>query len=640
VAHKQNSPTNHAGLLILVSLALVVAALYFAKEILLPIALAVLLSFVLTPLVAQLERWRLGRVPSVLIVTLLFASGIGGIAWLATSQVVELSTQLPQYKDNLISKIRSVRSQSSGKLSQAKKAIEEIGEELTEGDAAGDDDLANTNVLGATWMRWLNSDPSKQSSKSADAVEVKVIELPPSPLSQVKSWLGPFVAPLSTAGIVIVLVVFMLVKREDLRNRFIQLFGTSKLYAVTEAIDDATKRLSRFLRMQFLINSVYGLSVAIGLSMIGVPNAILWGVFGMLLRFLPYVGPWIAASVPIALSLAVFDDWAPPLMTIGLFVAMEIVVNNILEPWLYGSNTGVSSFGVILAAVFWAWLWGPVGLVLAMPLTVCLVVVGKYVPQLGFLSVLFGDQSTLEPHEQLYQRMLTAGDQEATTLVEEYLEGASLIDMYDHVLIPALRLAEQDRHAERLSETQEAEVIESARELVEELDDHPQLVSARLENTAKDRGKILCVPVRDQADETAAIMLGQLLSAKGYSVEPGSLHQLAGETVDRLNDGTFNAVVLSVLPPLGARNGRYLCKRLRQHDPNLRIIVSLFGGEKLQKTQQRLRDSGANVVTTNLPDTMAEIRRIVAPSVPSVTAEVPEPHWDAPTAKALPVIEG
>jgi len=629
VAAKKEASASMTGLFTLVTLALVLAAFYFAKEILLPLSLAVLLSFVLTPLVRQLERLRIGRVASVLIVTVLTFSMIGGVALMATNQVVELSTELPKYKDNLITKIRSVRGRTSQKLEKAKEALEDIGEELAEGGNEEQTKTANANALATNWLPWLNTEPAKKRNDKASAVEVKVVALPPSPLNQIQGWLGPLVAPLSTTGIVVVLVIFMLVKREDLRNRFIQLFGTSQLYATTEAIDDATCRLSRYLRMQFLINTIYGFTVAGGLMAIGVPNAVLWGVFGMLLRFLPYIGPWIAASMPIALSLAVSDGWQSPLMTIGLFITLELLVNNVLEPWLYGSSTGVSSFGVILAAIFWTWLWGPVGLVLAMPLTVCLVVMGKYVPQLSFLPVLLGDRSTLAPHEQLYQRMLTSGDLEATTLVEEYLESSTLINLFDEVLIPALHLAEHDRHAGLLSDDQEAEVIDSARELVEELGIHAPVPSDQIEQATEERnlasGRILCVPVRDQADETAGIMLGQMLSNEGFTVELGALGQLAGETVDRLKEGAFNAVVLSVLPPLGSRNGRYLCKRIRRQYGNLPIIVALYGGKKLKKTQMRLIDSGATTVTTNLADTISVLRR------GNVSHSLPAPHWDADT---------
>ena len=624
-----DSPT---GLLTLLTLATVIGALHVGKEILLPVFLAALLSFVLAPLVVALERIRVRRVAAVLIITSVAFSLITGIAWLATNQVVNLSTQLPNYKDNLIAKIRSVRSQTTVKLDKAKEAIEDIGEELTEG---GDADVEDndTSPIVARWMPWLNTAPPKDVNDKDRALAVKVVELPPSPLNQVQSWLGPFVAPLTTSGIVVVLVMFMLVKREDLRNRLIQLFGTSRLYATTEAIDDATSRLSRYLRMQFLINTMYGVVIAIGLSLIGIPNAVLWGVFGMLLRFLPYVGPWIAAAMPITLALAVSNGWTSPLLTIALFIVIELLVNNVVEPWLYGASTGVSSFGVIVSALFWTWLWGPIGLVLAMPMTVCLVVVGKYVSQLHFLAVLLGDRETLAPHEQLYQRMLTSNDFEANLLMEECLESRSLMDVYDEIMIPALRLAERDRHAGLLSEQQEAEVIESSHELVDELASCAMSGSSDSEDsrTELSNRRILCIPVRDHADETAALIVEQLTTQRGASAERLTIDRLAGEAITWLEEHPVDAVVLVALPPLGSRKSRYLCKRLRRHDPDLRIIVALFGGQQLRKTQQRLLDSGADVVTTTLPETIKAIRQSHASAIAA------QPHWKASVAASTTV---
>ncbi|QDU46174.1 AI-2 transport protein TqsA [Symmachiella dynata] len=646
----KNAATHGSGRsYTLLILAFVIAALYLAKEILLPLSLAILLSFVLTPLVSRLERLRLGRIPSVIIVCAIAFSAIGGAGWLATNQLIELSTRLPDYKDNLIDKIHNLQNGTGEKLEKAKQALEDIGTELSEGGDVADkeQDSAETSdqpALQKNILGWLN--PQKQADGSKDnPVEVKVVSLPPSPLNQIQTWLGPLVAPLSTAGIVVVLVVFILVKREDLRNRVIQLVGTSKLYATTEAIEDATDRLSRYLRMQLLINIIYGVVVAVTLMFLDVPNAILWGVMGTMLRFLPYIGPWISAAMPIALTMAISDGWSLPLMTIGLFVSLELVVNNVLEPWLYGSSIGVSSLGVILAAIFWTWLWGPVGLVLAMPLTVCLVVLGKYVPQLGFLPLLLGDRSALEPYEQMYQRLLTAEDYEANELAEEYLKNASVTEFYDDVLMPALQLAEQDRHAALLSEQQETVVNDSARELVEELGERlPQ--EPLPENGAcgpEAQEHVLCIPVRDQADETVALMTGQLLRSEGCHVEVGSIDMLASEAINRIETQQCQIAILILLPPLGARKGRYLCKRLSQQYPDLQIVVALMHGEKYGKSKQRLLNAGANVVATSLPDLITSVRQArfnvqqASHSHSSTEESVPVEQNAVPVAAAQPV---
>ncbi len=630
MAAKRRTGDDQGGLTILVTIALVIAALYFAKEILLPLALAILLSFILTPLVARLEHWSLGRVLSVVVAVALAFSAIGAVGWLTAYQMIELGNRLPQYKYNLISKIHTVQSGTDGKLGQAKKAIEDIGKELTKGDKNEDqpDDaqLAKLHPDRTPWPPWVSpqaslhnqrtTNPGGDASEKDDAVAVKVVELPPSPLSQIKTWLGPLVAPLSTAGIVIVLVVFILFKREDLRNRVIQLIGTSTLYATTEAIEDATNRLSRYLRMQLLINTIYGVVVATGLTLIGVPNAILWGVLGTLLRFLPYLGPWAAATMPIVLSLAALEGWVQPLCTIGLFLSLEFVVNNILEPWLYGSSIGVSSLGVILAAIFWTWLWGPIGLVLAMPVTVCSVVLGNYIPQLRFLPILLGDGMPLAPHEQMYQRLLAADDFEAGKLADEYVRSGDGLGLYDQLLIPALQLAERDRHAGALSARREKLVLETAQELMEDLEVNLRQPGQNAADTPHDSAsstfspRILCVPAHDDVDGVATAMLDQWLRHAGFPVESGSLNLLASEMIARVQTEQIDIAVVVIVPPLGSRNGRYLCRRLRQSHPDLAIVAALFQGAPLQKTQQRLQEAGADIVANSLSDAVDAIRRI------------------------------
>jgi len=641
VVDNVESSGGSSRLFALLTFATVVAALYFAKEILLPLGLAILLSFVLMPLVARLERFGLGRIPAVVVVVLISFSAIGGFAWLTTNQVVQLSARLPEYKDNLISRIRSVRSGAGNKFEEATDAIKDIGDELTAGEDTADNNApaavnppsaeeTDGSLPARRWIPWWNleSQPPPNQDPEDNAVAVKVVQMPPSPLSQITGWLGPLVAPLSTAGIVSVLVIFILVVREDLRNRIVRLCGTSNMHVTTEAIDDAASRLSRYLRMQLLINTIYGVVVAAGLMAIGVPSAVLWGILGLMLRFLPYVGPWIAAVMPISLALAISDDWTQPVLTLGLFIVLELVVNNVLEPWLYGSSVGVSSFGVILAAIFWTWLWGPVGLVLAMPLTVCLVVLGNNVPQLSFFPILLGDRSALDPPELMYQLLLTAKDTEAYELAEESIESASLIDFYGEVLIPALRLAEEDRHAGALSDHQESLIVESARELIEDLRHrHPAAQWSDVVGDLSEREllqmSVLCIPVEDRGDETVAFVLQQLLTAEGYATDVGSSKLLASETVASIGVEAYPVVVLTALPPLGSRRARYLCRRLRQHYADLYIVAAVFAPVGGDTSRKKLLDSGANVVVQSIPDTIAAVRR-----ARSLTSQ-PPPKIDA-----------
>ena len=600
---------------------IVIVALYFAKEILLPFALAVLLSFLLTPLVRRLERLGAPRVPAVLVVACLAFSVIGLTAWVVTDQVVELSAKLPEYKGNLISKVRAVSGATRGKIDEATDTIKEISEELTVDDES--EEQANTTKSRETLTgdepknRVLgffvdNSTEAGEQKEKDEAVEVKVVALPPSPLEQVQTWLGPLVAPLTTGGVVVVLTLFMSLKREDMRNRIIQLVGTAHLRATTEALDEATRRVSDFLRMQLVINAIYGVCVGTGLYLIGVPNAFLWGVLGLLLRFLPYIGPWLVFAMPLTLSLAVFDDWGHLLMTIGLFVTLELIVNNVLEPWLYGASMGISSVGIICAAIFWTWLWGPIGLVIAMPLTVCLVVAGNYIPRLRFLTVLLGDRATLTIEERFYQRLLALDDEEADRLIADYLQQESREQLYDDVLIPALCLAERDRHDGVLTEQQEAIVLETTRELVEQLED------SRLADTehtgdndtsvSDSSVRVLCVPGRDQADEVTATMLCQLLAAVGIQAETQSNDALAAELVEYAKTEHADIVVISAVPPGATRHARYLCKRLRAQLPKLPIMVGLWSGSQMTRTHKRLNEVGATLVATSLTEAVKQVQ--------------------------------
>ncbi|HEY1064815.1 MAG TPA: AI-2E family transporter, partial [Pirellulales bacterium] len=375
------------------SVVVAIAALHLAKEILVPLALAIFLSFLLTPLADRLEGWGLGRIPSVISVVAVTFVILGFLGWIVTSQLVDLSVQLPDWKDEIIVKIQELKPDSAV-LDKVSETIDEVSKKVSEdslGDGKGTDEAAATASTPSADSESSESKPpglgdwlSRQlkSPANAEPMEVRVVGLPPSPLEQIQNWLGPIVAPLSAAGIAVVLVIFILLKREDQRNRLLQLFGSSNLHASTEALTDVTDRVSKYLRMQFLINAGYGIAVGVGLAAIGVPSAITWGVLSFSLRFLPYIGPWLSAIMPLTVSLATSTGWTQPMFVAGLFVVLELLVNNVAEPMLYGRSTGVSGVGVIIAAIFWTWIWGPIGLVLAMPLTVCVVVMAKYIPGL------------------------------------------------------------------------------------------------------------------------------------------------------------------------------------------------------------------------------------------------------------------
>lgn len=620
----------------------VIAALYFAKQVLLPFALAILLSFLLTPVVRRLERWGLGRIPAVLIVVVICFGAIGAASYVMVQQLYDLAYQLPEYKDNIVNKAQAFRSED-GVLDKVSETMKEVREQITpkrkerespsaEGPAAAAPPAGLPSVLQMPHEPNATVEVpfSPSEEKVVEPVPVEVIdELSAPEIAQ--SILEPLLAPVGTAALVVVFVIFMLLSHEDLRDRLIQLIGSRQVNVTTQALDDAAYRVSRYLLMQLIINSLYGLVIALGLFLIGLPNAFLWGALATIFRFVPYVGPWIAAVIPIAVSLAVFDGWSRPLMVVGLFVLNELVSNNLLEPWLYGSSTGISTIGIITSAVFWTWLWGPVGLVLATPLTVCLTVLGDYVPQLRFFNTLFSDQEVLAPQTRFYQRLLAGDPEEAIELAEEHLEEHSLDSLYETILLPALGLAEQDRHHGELDEMKQSFIAQTTRELVEDLGAKEKQASATAaaadaeeSDTEEDETQhaaaeakreltILCLPARDEADEIAGMMLAQMLERRGVRVIVGSAQRLASERISDVEKYDVDALCISALPPFAAMHARYLCKRLRPKYPKLRIVVGLWQGSvKTKKAQQRLMETGIDRCVTTLSEAVEQLIQLTS----------------------------
>jgi len=618
-------------LLTLASIVVAIAALHLAKEILVPLALAIFLSFLLSPLADRLEGWGLGRIPSVISVVAVTFVILGLLGWIVTSQIVDLSSNLDSWKGEIVQKIKEIKPDSSV-LDEVNKTIDEVSKKISEETPANTPDVVQNDVAanetptsepapeandGAKFFDFWNQ--KLGASDRQQPVDVRVVGLPPSPLEQIKNWLGPLVAPLSAAGIAIVLVIFILLRREDQRNRLLQLFGASNLHASTEALTDVTERVSKYLRMQFLINAGYGICVGVGLAVIGVPSAITWGVLSFSLRFLPYIGPWLSAIMPLTVSLATSTGWTEPMFVAGLFVVLELLVNNVAEPMLYGRSTGVSGVGVIIAAIFWTWIWGPIGLVLAMPLTVCVVVMAKYIPGIQFLSVLLGDQSALSAPERIYQRLLAGDCDEAAEHAGAAVNGGTLAETFDEGVIPALIMAENDRHGGRLHDEQAALVHETARDLVDELGDlaaeREAAVTAKAvgEQPLSDRPplRVLCIPLRDQADDIGSEMLARLLADEGVVVEQAAVSALTSELVDSVESLHVDLVVLSIVPPLPPRSSRLLCRRLHDRYPQLPVVIGYWGGGKADEIRRRLADDQSEVVTT-LADAVERVRAIAA----------------------------
>jgi predicted PurR-regulated permease PerM len=595
-----------SGILTLASIAVVTGALYLAKGVLVPLTLAVLLSFLLSPVCDRLERWRFGRIPAVVVTALLAFTMLGVVAWMAVVQMTNLAPKLPEYQENIQAKLHSTNEFVGNLLSKITRTAENQDRKLSP----------------------LEQTEGPQSREERP-YSVRVISTPPSPLQVITGMFGTLLEVMGSTGIVIVLVVFFLVRREDLRDRFIRLVGKGDVTVTTQAIEDAATRVSRYLSMQLVLNVSFGVAVALGLYLIGVPSAILWGILGATLRFIPYIGAWIAAAVPIGLSLAISTGWVAPMLTVGLFAALELFIGNVMEPWLYGKNTGVSPVAVLVAAVFWTWLWGAVGLLLATPLTVCLMVIGKYVPQLSFLDILLGNEEVFEPKKRVYQRLLAGDQEEANELIDGYLEHMPLGELYDTVLIPALALAETHWTRGEINEDRHKLIFQSLKETVEELGERQQDIRTKesAKATKEPEGNsdsvvstnasslcVLCLPARDEADEIAGRMLAQLLAAQGCVVEAVSVTALASEMVDLVEQRKADVVCISAMPPAAAAHARYLCKRLQGRFPDAHLIVGLWNATgDLNKAKERVGCGPTTALVGTLAAAQEKVHGLLQP---------------------------
>jgi predicted PurR-regulated permease PerM len=601
---RSTNSTTSSKSSIFIALALGIGALYFGRQIFIPLALALVLSFLLTPLVTLLERGHMRRLPAVLVVLIFCFALTAGAGWEVAGQLLDITGHIRDYKENVEETIRSLRPPASGAFGQATATVQELNKEL----AAAPGQAAAAH------------EPNQPNgSRPNRPIQVQVTTAPTNLLQDLHAFLGPLAAPAETATIVVIFVAFMLIKREDLRNRLIRLGGQGQLTVMTQALDEASQRLGRYLLLQFLVNAGYGLVFGVGLYFIGVPHARLWGILSALMRLVPYVGTLIATAFPMAMALAVFPGWQHAALIFGLFVVLELIVANMIEPWLYGAHTGISSLAILVAAVFWSMLWGPVGLILSTPLTVCLMLVGRYVPHLSFLEVLLGDEPVLSPHELFYQRLLAMDQDEARNVADVQLRDKSLESLYENVLIPALRLAEEDRHTDILGERASEFIYQTTRELIEDVGDRVLRHNAdeKADAGSSDRSNatlgpvdIVCLPARDEADELVGMMFTQLLRQAGY----GATYLAIGavnDTLDQVKKGGFKIAYVSALPPFAVGQARSLCKRLRASFPDLVIVVGLWefaGG--VPKAQERVGVSTANAVVTTLAEALLQIRTL------------------------------
>ncbi len=586
----------------LATVTLVVLALYQAQAVLIPVALAILLSFALRPPASWLERHGLRRTPSSLLVTAAALALIVGLGAVAGTQLSNLGTRLPEFSRNIAEKLQPIQ----GLLKSVERA-EKFGAPDPVTEPGGQPPDPNNPL------------PGQPADGSRGPVPVTVVK-PKG--SEALAWLPTIVVPvvevLATALLVTVLTVFMLVQRESVRDRFLTLAGRGQLTATTRALEDAGHRVSKYLLLQASTNASMGSVVALGLWAIGVPYAALWGLLSASLRFVPYVGIWISALFPLTLAVAEFPGWTPAILVLLLYGVCDNLLSSAIEPLLFGHGTGVSSLALLIAAAFWAFLWGPVGLLLAVPMTVCLAVLGEHVPSLKFLSTLLGDATQVDPATQYFHRVLSHHFDQATLLVQEQAAGRPLLEVYDEMMLPALALAKTGRDSGDLSRAEEGEFYETTADVL-----HGVLARVRAE--AAGEGATAPVTVapavacstKGEADRLALAMLRDVVRAAGGELDIVPAADLVAAVRERAKGNKKVVACVAAVSPGGLPVVAGLCKQLKAAVPNATILVGRWGmTTDMAETEKFLTAAGATKVTWKLRETLAEI-------APDAT---PKPH--------------
>ncbi len=556
VTRPRNRPTSpgvdrltKSPLFVIASIAIVGGVLWLGQPIFVPLALAILLAFVLAPVVRWVERIGLGRAPAVIAVCVAIALVLAGMASIASRELVSLASEVPQYRANIARKVAMLRG-PIGSVERAAGAVTELEAEISK------------------------SAPAARTSGARPAPKVEVVEAN-GWLSTLGGVIGPLLDPLGLIALVVVLAIFILLQHEDLRDRVIRLASGRDLSLTTHALDDAGARIGRYLGMQTLLAGIHGSVIAAGLALIGIPSALLWGVVSAFLRFVPYAGPWIAAILPIAVSIGAFDGWTPALLTAGLIISVELVSNNVLEPWLYGSSVGLSPFAVIVSAVFWSWLWGLPGLLLSTPLSACLVVLGRHVPGLEFLVVLLSDEPALEPDVRLYLRLLALDLAEAETILRAATNDEDPDHRSDRLVLPALRRLAEARTRGQLDAARDEEIRAAFRELLEELSQGGS-GAREVGPDADARPAVLCVPALGASDALASEWVAGVLRERGFRATATTVVELLKADPERAELDARTTVCISALTPAAEMRARQLVKRWEARHPGSEVVVAAW----------------------------------------------------------------
>jgi predicted PurR-regulated permease PerM len=594
----------------------VVVVLSVAKEVIIPLALAVFIAMLLQPLVARLERAGVGHVLAVLAVSIVGILPVIGVGWLVFDQFVHVATTLPQYTDNIREKVSGLQGPAGHAFSRMSEMVKELRGEALAAETGG-----------------------------VKPVPVDVVEPDPDAVSTLTAYAGSLFPPLATIGIMLVFAVFILVQWDDLRDRIIRLISAGRMTTTTAALGELSQRIGRFLRMQFMVNAMNGIGIGIGLAVIGVPNALLWGFLNGALRYIPYIGGITAGVLPLALSVATSEGWQQPMYVLLFLITFEVITNNFVEPHMYGSSTGISAMSLLLAAVFWGWLWGIPGLLLATPLTVCLVVAGRHVPQLTFLNVLLGDTPVLPPRQKFYQRLIAMDGEEAAEVAMDYLEEHTLAELYDDVVLPALKSADCELEDETLDRPHYEFILQVTAEVVEDaalragelaLSREEEGINGRLTPprlpTPLEHLRLLCIPARDEADAIAGQMVEMLGPGLGVGVRAMSVDELGNDLAAVVAEYKPDLVLISSVPPHAATHARARAKIARRRVPGLTFLAGAWGVGPEAALRQRLEASGfAGIVGS-----MEEVLGYFKEAVPKVSRQEPREDRAAPGRGAEP----
>lgn len=607
----------------LVTFVIVCALLYFGQVVLVPLALAALITFLLAPLVGRLDKLGVPRVLGVIIVAVCLLGALAGLGYLVVGQVGELARELPAYRDNIRTRLEDVQALfRGGTIENVQTTISDIAKEVD--DSVNGGRAADTGAAAEA--------PSGHEPRGAAPQERPVpVEVVPERqiFGSAATW-SPALETAATLGITILLTIFMLIRREDLRNRIVSLAGETSVVVTSKAFADAGQRISRYLLMQFIINVTMGLAVGLGLYLIGVPYATLFGLSAAILRYIPYIGPWIAAILPIGVTLVTAPGWEQVLMVVGLFLVLELLSNNVMEPWLYGQSVGLSTISVVVSAIFWTWIWGPIGLVMATPLTVCLVVLSRYVPELAVFDRLLSDRPAHQSHIWLYQRLLSNDEEEAESIVLEHLGEHSLVETCDRLLLEALIAVKRDLSAGRITADEGELVAQALGEIIDDLplpeEDEEGGDAVRAADENGGRRLVLGFPATNRFDELELEILRLLLRREPVDFEILSPERLVGERVAEVEERRPAAVCIGSLPPGDLTAMRHAVKRLHARVPDVKIIVGRLGAPApSQRSIDQLRAAGAEEVVGTFEELRNAVVGLVRPRPPELKRPSREP---------------